>query len=129
MQTDKRTLTDRQIELVIGMVLRVGVIAAAAVVVLGGALFLLAEPHATPRYSPFHGEPANLTSAASIIKAAMSLDSSSIIQLGILLLMSVPIARVVLSTAAFFMQRDWLYFAVTLTVLSLLLVSLLGIKP
>lgn len=125
MPTSGRSLTDKQMGVLIGALLRVGVVAAAAVVAVGGALFLWANAHLTPHYSSFHGEPANLTTAASIVTAARSLDSRAIIQLGLLMLIAVPLARVALSAAAFFLQRDRLYFTITLAVLVLLLVSLL----
>ncbi|HZT76267.1 MAG TPA: DUF1634 domain-containing protein [Vicinamibacterales bacterium] len=47
-----------------------------------------------------------------------------VVQVGLLLLIATPIARVVFSVVGFSRQRDWLYVAVTLTVLALLLYSL-----
>ena len=49
-----------------------------------------------------------------------------LIQLGLLLLIATPIARVVFSVAGFARQRDWLYVAITLIVLTLLGYSLLA---
>jgi len=60
------------------------------------------------------------------VQAALSLDSRAIIQFGILLLVATPIARVLFSVAAFARQRDWLYVAVTVVVLGVLLANLLG---
>ena len=44
-------------------------------------------------------------------------------QLGLLLLIATPIARVVFSIFGFMRQRDWLYVGVTATVLALLVVQ------
>jgi uncharacterized membrane protein len=52
--------------------------------------------------------------------------SAALIQLGLLVLIAVPIARVAVSILAFALQRDWLYVGVTVVVLIILLFSLLG---
>ena len=48
----------------------------------------------------------------------------SIIQLGLLLLIATPIARVVLAAVGFAFERDHLYVCVSLIVLAVLLYSL-----
>ena len=45
---------------------------------------------------------------------------------GLLLLIATPVARVVLSVAAFALQRDLLYVGITLIVLAILTFSLLS---
>ena len=47
-------------------------------------------------------------------------------QLGILVLIATPVFRVLLSAFAFWMQRDWIYVAITLVVLAVLAFSLLS---
>jgi uncharacterized membrane protein len=49
-----------------------------------------------------------------------------LIQLGLLLLIATPVARVAFSVAAFAMQRDRLYVVVALIVLAVLMYSLTG---
>jgi uncharacterized membrane protein len=49
-----------------------------------------------------------------------------LIQLGLLLLIATPVARVAFSVAAFAMQGDRLYVVVTLIVLAVLIYSLTG---
>jgi uncharacterized membrane protein len=49
-----------------------------------------------------------------------------LIQLGLLLLIATPVARVAFSVAAFAMQRDRLYVVVALIVLAVLMYSLMG---
>jgi len=51
-----------------------------------------------------------------------------VIQLGILVLIAVPIFRVAVSIVAFLLKRDWLYTVVTCVVLMVLLFALLGGK-
>ena len=51
------------------------------------------------------------------------MQGSGIIQMGLLLLIATPVARVVFSVFAFAVQRDSLYVAVTLVVLVVLALS------
>ncbi len=117
-------LSDRQVEEIIGNLLRIGVLISAVLVLAGGIFFLAVNGGAHPSYHAFRGEPADLRSVPSIFKDAAALNSRGVIQLGILLLILTPIARVAFSVVAFLLERDYLYVAVTLIVLGLLLYSL-----
>lgn len=61
------------------------------------------------------------------IEYAFEGHGRGIMQLGLLLLIATPIARVVMSAFAFSRQRDWMYVAVSLIVLTFLTISLLGL--
>lgn len=61
-----------------------------------------------------------------VIGSALSLHSLGVIQLGLLLLVATPIARVALSLVAFMRQRDRRYVLITAIVLAILLFSLAG---
>jgi uncharacterized membrane protein len=119
-------ISDRKVELFIGMFLRVGVITAACVVVLGGILYLPRMGGQAANFSVWAGEPASLRSIGGVATAALALHGDAVIQLGILLLIAVPILRVAIGLVAFLLQRDWLYSVVTFLVLAILLFSLLG---
>jgi len=80
-------------------------------------------------YGSFHSEPAELRRIPGILADALALRGRGIIQLGLLLLIATPVARVVCAMAAFALQRDWLYVSVTVIVLSVLVYSLLGGHP
>ena len=54
----------------------------------------------------------------------MQLDSRAIVQLGLVLLIATPVARVALTFVAFLFRRDRLYATLTLLVLALLLYGL-----
>ena len=118
--------TDRQVERLIGGLLRIGVIVAGSITAAGGIWFMSRHARDIPRFDAFHGEPQSLTSAGGIIGAALSLHSDALIQLGLLVLIAVPILRVAVSIVAFALERDWQYCAVTILVLAILLFSLLG---
>jgi uncharacterized membrane protein len=98
--------TDQQVEQIVGTLLRAGVILAASVVLLGGVLYLARLGTSPPDYRVFRGEPADLRSIAGILRDARSVDGRGIIQLGLLLLIATPVARVAFSLVAFARQRD-----------------------
>ena len=117
---------DHRIELIIGNLLRAGVLLAAAVVVLGAIVYLSRYGLQPADYRVFRGEAAALRTVPSIVKGVAHLHGKSIIQLGLLLLIATPIARVAFSVFGFVIERDRLYVALTLIVLAVLLYSLLG---
>ncbi len=125
MQRIPVALTDEKMEWVISLLLRIGVISAAALVFAGGILYLYQQGSVFPHYQTFQGEPSYLRTLGGILISAMNLDSRGIIQLGLVLLVLTPVARVVFSVAAFAIQRDRLYVCVTLIVLIVLLYDLL----
>ena len=116
--------TDRRVDEIIGNLLRDGVILAAAVVLLGGVLYLAQHASTVPDYRVFRGEPASLRGVPGIVGDARALDGRGLIQLGLLVLLATPVARVAFSVLAFALQRDRTYVVVTLIVLAVLLYSL-----
>ncbi len=117
---------DHHIEVIVGNLLRTGVLLAGAVVVIGGAIFLARHGRAVPQYHVFHGEPVALCTVSGIVREAVSLRGRDIIQLGLLLLIATPILRVAFSVVGFALERDCLYVGVTLVVLAVLVFSLAG---
>jgi len=124
----RRTPSDHQVESFIGNLLRTGVIVAACIVVMGGVFYLSRRSGTVPHYGVFQGEPDFLERVGKVVQAALSLRGEAIIQLGVLVLIAVPIMRVAVSVIAFLLKRDLLYCAVTILVLAVLLFSLLGGK-
>jgi uncharacterized membrane protein len=118
--------TDQRVETIISNLLRAGVLLAAAVVALGGIVFLLRHGRAIPRYAFFVGEPFELRTVSGILRRAASFRGRNVIQLGLLLLIATPVARVAFSVVAFALEHDRLYVVVTLIVLAVLLFSLAG---
>jgi uncharacterized membrane protein len=117
--------SDQEVDEWVGNLLRAGVLLAAAVVLLGGVVHLArhgGEP--APDRGVFKGEPADLRSPVGIVQDALTLRGRGLIQLGLLLLILTPVARVALLTFAFLRQRDRAYVLITLIVLAVLLYSL-----
>jgi uncharacterized membrane protein len=88
--------------------------------------FLARSGRLTPDYRHFRGEPQDLRSITGILTGVGQRQPLSVIQLGLLLLIATPIARVAFSVFAFAVQRDRLYMVITLAVLLVLLGSLSG---
>jgi uncharacterized membrane protein len=112
-----------------GAVLRTGVAIAAALVAVGGAALLARSGSAAPHYSVFHGSTSSLRSVTAVVRSAAGLHPSGLIQLGLIVLILTPIARVALSAVAFALQHDRLYVVLTLFVLAILLLGLSGTAP
>jgi len=118
--------TDQQVEQTIGNLLRLGLIVAAVVVLVGAVIYLARHGSEQPQYRVFHGEPADLRGISGIIHDALQFSGRGLIQLGLLLLLATPVARVAFSIVAFALQRDRLYVVVTLIVMGVLLYSIVG---
>jgi uncharacterized membrane protein len=118
--------SDERIEAIIGNLLRAGVLISAAIVFSGGLIFLGHNGKSLANYRVFQGEPDSLKSIPGIIRHAIDLQGRGLIQLGLLLLIATPLARVAFSVFGFAAQGDRLYLLFTLVVLLILLFSLLG---
>ena len=120
------TLSDRRLEAIIGNLLRAGVVIAATITSIGGVIYLAHSGVSPAHYRVFQGEPAALRHVKGVLGDASSGRGPGIMQLGLLLLIATPVARVAFSLAAFAVQRDRLYVVVTLTVLGVLTFSMAG---
>ena len=118
-------MDDQRLEVIIGNLLRAGVLIAAAVVAGGGVLFLAQHWNWPVAFSHFSVESAELRSVAGIFRLAIHGNSEGIMQLGLLLLIATPVARVVLAVIGFYFEKDWLYVAVSTIVLSILTFSMM----
>ena len=123
---NQKAWSDQRIEMIIGTLLRAGVLLSASVVLFGGVLYLARHGHETVHYTTFRGEPEALKSIPAVIQGVVSNRAHAIIQLGLLLLIATPIARVLFAAFGFAMEKDYLYVALTLIVLAVLLYSFLG---
>lgn len=116
--------SDQQLEIIVGYLLRTGVVIAAMVVLMGGVLLLTRHGGTHVDYRTFHGEPAALRHVSGIISGALHGQARAVIQLGLLLLIATPVARVVLCAIGFSRERDYRYVVITLIVLAVLSYSL-----
>jgi uncharacterized membrane protein len=117
---------DHDIEVIVGNLLRSGVMLAAAVVFCGACIYLSRHAHELADYRVFRGEPEEFRTISGVIHSVLRGRGRGFIQLGLLLLIATPIARVAFSIVGFALERDHMYVAFTVIVLVILLYSLLG---
>ena len=117
---------DRRLEVILANLLRTGVLLSAAVVLAGACVYLWRHAHEAANYRVFLGEPSEFRTIPGVIHSVINGRGRGLIQLGLLLLIATPIARVGFSVAGFAIERDWVYVGFTVIVLSILLYSLLG---
>ncbi len=118
--------TDRKVEDLVGNLLRAGVFLAALVVFSGAVVYLARHGREPADYRVFHGEPNQLRTIPGVLREAFAFQGRGIIQLGLLLLIATPVARVVLSIVGFAAERDRMYVGFATIVLVILLYSLFG---
>jgi len=117
---------DQKMDEIMGLLLRTGVVLAAAIVFVGGVVYLTRHQLPVTNYRVFAGEPVELRTISGILHEALALHGRGLIQLGLLALIATPVARVAFSLFAFLYERDWTYVFVTVLVLGLLVYSLFG---
>jgi len=127
MEEKRDVIRDERMDLIIGNLLRIAVIISALFVIVGAVFYLWHHGLEKPNYSVFAGVPKNLHNLGEIIEDAWRIKSLGIMQLGLLLLIFTPVARVAYSVIAFLIQRDYMYVVFTLIVLTILLLSITGL--
>lgn len=122
----KTAMTEKTTNSILSITIRILVITSAAIVITGCILYLFKYGLSTPEYSTFHGGESIRISPIAILHEAFNFYPKAIIQLGLLLLIAIPLVRVILFLLLFLFQRDWLYSCITFFVLSVLIFSFVG---
>jgi len=112
---------DARMEMAMGLLLRLGVLLAATVVMAGGAMYLADHAGSRVNYDKFVPHPITVRHPTELAQS----DATAVLDLGILLLIATPIARVAFAVVAFARERDRLYVAISATVLAVLLWGML----
>lgn len=123
---ERRLWTDQRIEVILGNLLRTGVLLSACVVFAGGCVYLSRHSFERADYRVFSGEPSEFRTVSGIMHSVINARGRGLIQLGLLLLIATPVARVVVSMAGFAIEGDRLYVLFTAIVLLILLGSIFG---
>ncbi len=121
-----KSWTDQRMEEIIANLLRAGVLLAAFMVFCGGVIYLVRHGRSLADFRMFRGEPVELTTLRGISASAFRLSGRGVIQLGLLILIATPVARVAFSVWGFYAEHDRMYVVFTLIVLVILLCSLAG---
>ena len=122
----KQAWTDQKIENIVGNLLRVGVSLSAVVVMFGAVIYLARHGRSPADYRVFRGEPTDIKSLSGIFHSAFTFHGQGIIQLGLVLLIATPVARVAFAIWGFAAEEDRMYMIFAGIVLIVLLYSLLG---
>lgn len=127
MKKVKGLLADHDIEVIVGTLLRYGVMTASIIVLLGGVYFLIQHGQSpVPSYHHFVGESIGYTTFTGIVDGASALQAKAIVQLGVMVLIATPILRILFSLIGFTLEKDKLYIGITLLVLCVILLSTFG---
>ncbi|MBD2680144.1 MULTISPECIES: DUF1634 domain-containing protein [Nostoc] len=126
MAKSRRSKSEHRFEKFLGNLLRIGVIIATALVLIGGILYLIRHGTEAPNYQFFRGELPEFRSPSGVMTSIASGRRRGIIQLGLLVLIATPVIRVACSLLAYVQQRDFTYIIMTSIVLLGLLYSLIG---
>lgn len=118
---------EARMTVMISLVLRTGVLVSAAVVLLGAIVFLARHGQSLPLYHSFRGEPRRFREVGGIVSSALAWRGRGLIQLGLLILLATPVARVALSFLGFVAIRDRTYVVISAIVLGLLALSFAGV--
>jgi uncharacterized membrane protein len=116
--------TDREIDIRMARLLRAGVITAAVVMAVAGFIYLFITPEPRPDYSHFHPTVESFRSIPRIFRDAFHGNGAALIQVGTLLMIATPVARVAFAAYAFAREHDRMYVVISTIVLILLLYGL-----
>jgi len=115
---------------VLGNVLRYGVILAGIIIILGTFGLIMSNSTSetgslltyNPNSVPHDGID---TSPAGLLNGLVAFSAFSWIELGVIVLIATPVSRVLISVFLFVAEKDKLYVLITAVVLALLLFSIL----
>lgn len=123
-RSGKHYFADKDIQVILGTLLRTGVIASMTIVFIGAVIYLSVYAGQKVDYHHFSPSKTPYSSILAIFHGMSALDSKAIIQFGTLLLIFTPVTRIVFSIFSFLIERDYLYVLIGLFVLCVILISL-----
>lgn len=122
----RKSFKDKDMQAIIGWILRIGVSASMIIVFVGGVFFVYRHGHSIPDYRDFKGVPYFIHNTGGILEGVRNLKGQAIIQLGIILLIATPVIRVAFSAVGFIIEKDYLYTAISIIVLLIIFASMIS---
>ncbi|MCX2576164.1 DUF1634 domain-containing protein [Pedobacter sandarakinus] len=122
----KAKINDKDIQVVLGTLLRAGVIISMSIVLIGGVVYLVHHQGVITDYRVFKPELAKFSSINAIFSGLTSFHGDAIVQFGILMLIFTPVARIIMAIISFFIEKDYLYVLIGFIILAILTISLNG---
>ncbi|WP_028295446.1 DUF1634 domain-containing protein [Olivibacter sitiensis] len=125
MQNTNKTIADKDIQQIIGNILRYGIWLALGVAAIGGIIYIYRHAQETVDYSHFVEHDENLFHLVYLAATGMfQLKGRAIILVGVLLLFLTPVLRLIFSLVAFLFEKDYLYVVITALVIVIICVSI-----
>ena len=128
-------MTSRRIDFtaMIGLVLRYGVVSSFIIVATGVVLLFLEGqtgyyPMGTAQQL-FDNPNTFLIGLAPLVQGVIAAKPYAIIELGLIVLLATPVARVVISIFLFMEEKRYIFVSITATVLAILLLSMFVVAP
>ncbi|MBE9057608.1 DUF1634 domain-containing protein [Sphaerospermopsis sp. LEGE 08334] len=122
-----KSASEKQLEYLLSNLLKYGVLIASSIVLFGGILYLIHHGSEPAEYQVFLGTPSEFRSPTGVVTAILAGSRRGIIQLGLLILIAIPILRVIISFFTFLLQRNFVYVIITSLVLLSLTYSIFGV--
>ena len=123
---ETKQITDKDIQSLVGNLLRVGVYISMGIVILGGIIYLFDHSNEKIDYAVFDINKVSLKTVAAIFEEVITFKGVAVVQFGLLMLIFTPIARVIMAIVSFFIEKDYLYVLIGFIVLSIIMISLSG---
>jgi uncharacterized membrane protein len=117
---------DRDMQVLLGHVLRAGTIISVSIVFIGGIFFIYRHGQSITDYHKFNGIPNFVQTASGIFHGIWALKGQAMIQLGIALLIATPIIRIIFSAIGFVLEKDYMYLGISLLVLGIIFFSMMS---
>lgn len=117
-----KSFQDKDLQTFIGNLLRYGVIIAMIIVVAGLTMYLFQSSHEVVQYSVFDKN--NGFVFSSFWERLIQGKSAAIMELGVIVLITIPIARVLFTMIGFWLEKDRLYTFIAFLVLCIIAYSL-----
>jgi uncharacterized membrane protein len=117
-----KAFQDKDLQSFIGNLLRYGVIIAMIIVVAGLAIYLFQSGSQIVDYSTFDAH--NQFSFPAFYKRLTEGNNAAIMELGVIVLIAIPIARVLFTMIGFWLEKDRLYTFIAFLVLCIIGFSL-----
>ena len=118
----KKAFKDKDLQYLLGNLLRVGVIVSMTIVALGLLFFLI--QHGRSAIHLNHFDARNLFSFSDFIARLKSGHSAAVIELGVLCLIATPVFRVIFAIIGFGKEKDGMYVLISSIVLAIIIMSI-----
>jgi uncharacterized membrane protein len=122
-QQFKKNDTDKNMQYALAKVLRIGVWLATATIALGGMVYLYSKASTKVVFDIFKPQDTAYISVPTILNGLTIGNGLAIVQLGVLLLIFMPIIRVIFAVVSFLKEKDYLYVTIGTLVLLIIFLS------